>query len=70
MCGLSRDDGDAMRSCATWPPPASRCCAVLRGEEPSPGVFWIRCRCELPAHRSTITRRVLFRATARQGFVA
>jgi len=28
MRGLSRDDGDAMRSCATWPPPASRCCAV------------------------------------------
>jgi hypothetical protein len=42
---------------------------VLRGEEPSPGVFWFVCRCELPAHRSTITRRALFRATARHGFV-
>ncbi len=36
MRGLSRDDCDATRSCATWPPPASRCCAVLRVEEPSP----------------------------------
>jgi hypothetical protein len=48
MRGLSRDDGDAMRSCATWLPPASTCCAVLRGEEPSPGVFWFVCRASCP----------------------
>jgi hypothetical protein len=72
MRGLSHDDGDAMRSCATWQPPAASLpmLRVLHVEEPSPGVFWIVCWCELPAHRSTITCRALFRAAARHGFVA